>query len=133
MIRVLLAAATSLVAIPVSAQTLPEGGFGVSPAFSGQMRQPPGVHPRFNPNGTLRRGDGHHRRHRHHDRFDGAVFAGPWGYYDTDINASWEADSFNDWWHDRPDRAYPRWVRDGRHDEGCDPERMWWSGSGWHC
>lgn len=42
----------------------------------------------------------------------------------------WSADSGNDWWNDRPERAFPRWVR---HNQNCSPDRMWWSGSGWHC
>jgi hypothetical protein len=58
------------------------------------------------------------------------VFADSWGYPDPDFNRSWDADSYNDWWHDRPDRAFPRWVQ---HNEGCPADRMWWSGSGWHC
>jgi len=58
------------------------------------------------------------------------VFADSWGYYDPDFNRSWDSDSYNDWWHDRPDRAFPRWVQ---HNEACAPDRMWWSGSGWHC
>jgi len=66
-------------------------------------------------------------RPRHH-RGDG--FGGVWGYYEADVNRSWEADSFNDWWHDRPDRAFPRWVKT---NGGCAPDRMWWSGSGWRC
>lgn len=40
----------------------------------------------------------------------------------------WRPDSFNDWWHDRPDRSMPRWVRN---NQNC--ERMWWSGGGWRC
>lgn len=60
---------------------------------------------------------------------DCAVFAG-FGYFDQDINRSWDSDSFNDWWNDRPDRAYPRWIY---HNQNCTPDRTWWSGSGWHC
>ena len=67
-----------------------------------------------------------HRHHRGDDNFDGFG----WGYYDADINRSWDPDSFNDWWHDRPDRAFPRWVRN---NAGCDEDRMWSSGSGWRC
>ena len=63
------------------------------------------------------------------------------GYYDTYVdgdwamanNRSWESDSFNDWWHDRPDRAYPRWVQEQQRSDTCDESRMWWSGSGWRC
>jgi|SRR3954451_2548327 hypothetical protein len=51
---------------------------------------------------------------------------GEWAAYN---NRSWAPDSYNDWWHDRPDRAYPRWIQ---HNENCSPDRMWWSGS-WHC
>jgi hypothetical protein len=78
-----------------------------------------------------------HREHqdgeRHHRRFDNSAFlAGPWVPEGWAVynNRSWDPDSYNDWWHDRPDRAYPRWVQ---HNENCTPDRMWWSGSGWHC
>lgn len=43
-------------------------------------------------------------------------------------DSMWRPGSFNDWWHDRPDRSMPRWVR---HNQNC--ERMWWSGGGWRC
>ena len=70
------------------------------------------------------------RRRRHRD-FDDGVFVGGWAYGpDLVNNRSWEADSFNGWWHDRPDRAYPRWVRSNR---DCAPERMWWGGGVWRC
>ena len=63
----------------------------------------------------------------------GTAFA--WGY---DLQSSyddrdWASDSGNSWWHDRPDRAYPRWVQEQRHAGSCEPDRMWWSGTGWHC
>ena len=51
-------------------------------------------------------------------------WGGEWALYN---NRSFESDSYNDWWHDRPDRSYPRWVATG----GCD--RLWWSGGGWRC
>jgi hypothetical protein len=62
----------------------------------------------------------------------GYVYPYPADYYDSnyDIDRSWNSDSFNDWWHDRPDRAYPRWVW---HNRNCTEERMWWSGAGWRC
>lgn len=44
-------------------------------------------------------------------------------------DTTWRADSFNDWWHDRPDRSFPRWV--GATNGSC--ERQWWSDAGWHC
>jgi hypothetical protein len=59
-----------------------------------------------------------------------AAFAGGFGYFDQDIIRCWDPDCFNDWWNVRPDRAYPRWIF---HNQNCTPDRMWWSGSGWHC
>ncbi len=74
--------------------------------------------------------DGDRRHHRRDRRSDDAVIGswvdgGEWALYN---NRSWESDSYNDWWHDRPDRAFPRWVQN---NQGC--ERMWWSGGGWRC
>lgn len=78
--------------------------------------------------------DGRDGRHRHGRRnialSECAAFPVGLGYFDQDINRSWDSDSFNDWWNDRPDRAYPRWIY---HNQNCTPDRMWWSGSGWHC
>jgi hypothetical protein len=85
------------------------------------------------------RGDGRHgsdgrdtRDHRRDGR--GSVFVGPWGWgpdtWALYNNRSWESNSYNDWWHDRPDRAYPRWVQQ---NQNCTADRMWWSGTGWHC
>lgn len=54
----------------------------------------------------------------------GGWYGGEWALYN---NRTFEPDSYNDWWHDRPDRAYPRWVTNGR----CD--RLYWSGGGWRC
>jgi hypothetical protein len=76
---------------------------------------------------------------RHHGRRDRGVVecssglwvnGGEWALYN---NRAFDSDSYNDWWHDRPDRAYPRWVQEQRGSSGCDPDRMWYSGSGWHC
>ena len=71
--------------------------------------------------------DGRHDRRG--ARCDGIVvldvYGGEWALYN---NRTWQSDSYNDWWHDRPDRAFPRWVQ---HNENC--ARMWWSGGGWRC
>lgn len=83
----------------------------------------------------------HHRRHdgrtvfadasRDRGRFgnNGAVIAdwdgGQWALYN---NQSWQADSYNDWWHDRPDRAFPRWMT---HNQDCS--RQWYSGDTLRC
>lgn len=50
--------------------------------------------------------------------------------YDRDYqgDTAWRANSYNDWWHDRPDRAFPRWMQN---NQNC--ERLWWSGGGWRC
>ncbi|MFL6728848.1 MAG: hypothetical protein ACJ8EZ_02835 [Sphingomicrobium sp.] len=75
--------------------------------------------------------DRHHRRH-HGDRRDRVDVIGGWGWSDGDWayynNRTWDSDSYNDWWHDRPDRSFPRWMQ---HNQNC--ERMWWSGGGWRC
>jgi hypothetical protein len=80
--------------------------------------------------------------HRSHDSFDGFVRDQPrlrgrspdgaWGYYygDYDANRGFDPEKWNDWWHDRPDRSFPRWVQS---NQNCSADRMWWSGSGWHC
>jgi hypothetical protein len=132
--RVALAVTAALAAIsispaPVSAQQFTGQGFP-SVGFTGN-------HHRAFPRAVApdRRGfdcdsrDGRHERRRRSDCGDTFFpwYGGEWALYN---NRSWDSDSYNDWWHDRPDRAYPRWVR---HNQGCDPERMWWSGEGWHC
>jgi hypothetical protein len=52
-------------------------------------------------------------------------YGGEWALYN---NRTFAPDSSNDWWHDRPDRAYPRWITQ---NQGC--ERMWFSGNVLHC
>lgn len=48
-------------------------------------------------------------------------YGGEWAEYN---NRGWAPDSYNEWWHDRPDRAYPAWMR--RNQDGPRP---WYSGS----
>jgi len=102
-----------------------------SPAAAEDWSGPPpsGFH-----HGDRHDGDGrdgrHHRRHGSSSGFFVEYDAGAWARYN---NRGWDSDSYNDWWHDRPDRAYPRWVQDQRRSGTCDEDRMWWSGSGWHC
>ena len=77
---------------------------------------------------SVHRGGGGHDgdfRHRHRHRGLGAVVL-----YDRDYqgDSAWRAESFNDWWHERPHRSLPRWMSI---NSNC--ERMWWSGGGWRC
>ena len=71
-----------------------------------------------------RRHDRDHRRDRHRG-FGDAVFI-----YDRDWqgDTAWRANSYNDWWHERPWRSYPRWVRSNQ-----DCERVWQGGGAWRC
>jgi hypothetical protein len=129
MTRSLLIAAAALAAFIVPSQASALGNNAVS-----SVTVHSGSH-----GGFPRARDGNHfgnlgcdsQRGRHGRGGSGCtVFADGWGYYDPDFNRSWDSDSYNDWWHDRPDRAFPRWVQ---HNEGCEPDRLWWSGNGWHC
>jgi len=79
---------------------------------------------------TVHRGTGHgdFRRgfHRRDPRqTDGFVY---WGDREYQGDTLWRSDSFNDWWHDRPDRSMPRWLAN---NENC--QRLWWSGGNWRC
>jgi hypothetical protein len=115
--KVLLAAAASLLAIaaPAAAEVGSSRGFPV--AQSGQIAGSPAF--RGCSGGRHHRGGG----------CDGAavldVYGGDWAYAN---NRSFNSDSYNDWWHDRPDRAFPRWMQN---NQNCD--RVWWSGGGWRC
>ena len=107
----LAASAAAILAAPAAAENSDHMAFVAKPATS--------FHGGFG-GGRNDRGFG---RHRGGD--DGAVL-----YYDRDYqgDTAWRSDSFNDWWHDRPDRAYPRWMMS---NQNCD--RMWWSGGAFHC
>ena len=116
--NVLLAAAAAAVflpSVPASAKVAIHSG---RPAFASEGTAAHG-------SGANGHGDWSGHR-RHHSRDDG--FAGAW-YYDSNYDPyrSWEPDSYNDWWHDRPDRAYPRWMSNNQ-----DCKRLW-SGGGWRC
>lgn len=54
----------------------------------------------------------------------GMGYGGQWALYN---NRTFEPDSYNDWWHERPWRAYPRWMG----SNSCD--RQWWGGGAWRC
>jgi len=110
------AAAIALPATPAGAQSFVDTGVSVDPEASVKVH----------------RGGGWNRHERRRNRgFEGPIVVGN-GWYGDDWavnnNRSWNSDSFNDWWHDRPDRAYPRWMLNNQ-----DCQRMWWSGGGWRC
>jgi hypothetical protein len=78
------------------------------------------------------RGDFRHDGDRRHRRGGGCRtdvvmdwYGGEWALYN---NRSWEPDSYNDWWHDRPERAYPRWMTRNQ-----DCARRWYSGDALTC
>src|ERR1051325_1807809 len=115
---------------PAQGQSLSGGGFPASSGF-GNIRfstPPVEVGPgRYLPVGGCR---GEHCRHIHvGDGVANASFGfgyGAGGYYDYgdyDANRSFDPDKWNDWWHDRPARAYPRWMSRNR-----DCARPWYSG-----
>lgn len=53
------------------------------------------------------------------------LYAGAWA---DSNNRSWEATSYNDWWHEEPWRAYPAWMRNNR-----DCARQWYAGDTLRC
>jgi hypothetical protein len=65
------------------------------------------------------------RNFRRHINNDGSVLI-----YDRDYqgDSAWRSDSFNDWWHDNPQRAYPHWMVG---NQNC--ERQWYQGSVLRC
>ena len=125
------AAAVAAIAFP-TAPSLAEpssaayAGFGTSQAF--EAIPPVRIH---RGNRNVRHDNGDHRRHRR-DRGDTIVVGdgfgwndGQWALYN---NRTFESDSYNDWWHDQPWRAYPRWMSQNL---GCD--RSWYSGDVLRC
>jgi hypothetical protein len=112
--RLLLAAAASAAILTpaISAQAQPFTGSSFTTDSGSQVQQG-----RHGPG----RGDGN-RHHRRHDRTDAVIGWGwdvDWAYYN---NRAFQPDSYNGWWHDRPDRAYPHWMQT---NQNCD--RMWYS------
>jgi len=122
------AAVAALVAIspapsPAQGQSVSAASFSASSAFGDiRFRSPP-------PNGGITSGIARgHRRHIH-VRDDGAIggfgyaYSGYSDYGDYDGNRSFDPDKWNDWWHERPERAFPRWMSRNR-----DCARRWYSG-----
>ena len=100
---------------PVQAQSFGTGSFAVSPG-AGQVS----TWSRTGPHDGMRV-----RVHRGDHRGEAAVYAslGYNDYGDFDGNRGFDPDKWNDWWHDRPDRAYPHWLT-----RNSDCARRWYSG-----
>lgn len=134
--RVLLVAAGSLAAIMVTAA--PAGarsvGIGIPNAKTPDAIGVPNVDFGVRIHRDRFRHDRCDGRRDCRDRGDRFVDGGgsTYAYLDLqyDPNRSFDPDLWNDWWHERPWRAYPRWVWN---NDNCEPDRMWWSGSGWRC
>lgn len=124
-------AATVAISLPASGQAqfasngIPDAKSSVGnlpPSFAQPVDQSFG---RCSARGVFRQNgvDRHVRRGRDFSRC-GTVFmdwnGGEWALYN---NRSWEPGSYNDWWHDRPDRAFPRWM-----SRNQDCARPWYSG-----
>lgn len=53
------------------------------------------------------------------------VNGGEWARHN---NPAFQSSGYNDWWHDRPDRAYPAWMRN---NQNC--QRQWYAGNMLRC
>lgn len=109
--RLLIAAAASIAALtalatPAAAQGTSAQGFS---AGNGS---------------TIRFVDGDPRNDPRRRR-GGDLFIGEWPQQG---DTAWRPGSYNDWWHEQPERSYPAWMR---RNQGC--QRLWWSGGGWTC
>jgi len=133
---VLLVAAT-FAAIGIAAPAAASAGFSASSGTRNIRFTTPPIE--IGPGRYLPGQNRGHRRHIHVDDELLAAGGGGWGYgsgggyYDAgdyDANRSFSPDKWNDWWHERPQRAFPRWVW---RNQNCTEDRMWWSGSGWRC
>ena len=118
--RLLLAAAAlAAIAVPAAAAAPDRSGSGFTSFANGAVQIHRGGDFRRDDRGDFRRDD------RRHDRHRGDVFF-PYREYQGD--SLWRPESFNDWWHERPNRAYPAWIM---RNQNC--EREYWSGGGWRC
>ena len=132
------AAALIVSAAPASAQTFGGAGFTSAGAFAttgsggttegirNATSSGSGVTVHRDYSGDRGRDGGNHQRRNRDRGFGGSYYSDLRDGYD--INRGWASDSYNDWWHDRPDRAYPAWMSRNRN---C--ERKYWSGGDWRC
>jgi hypothetical protein len=123
-----LLAAVATSAAPAGAQGWTSAGISSGSAFAGSSS---GVTPRREGSGhAIGTFDGgrHDRRDRRRNRDrDGGIVFGDWDR-DYQGDTLWRPNSFNDWWHERPNRSFPRWMK---HNQNC--ERQWWGGGTWRC
>ena len=118
---VLLAIASLAIAAPVPAAAQSATALQFS-ARSGSGHHGGG----FGNHGGFDRRDGRRHDGRRNRGGDSVVYYDDYREYQGDT--AWKSDSFNDWWHDRPDRAYPRWVGN---NQNC--ERKWFAGDTLRC
>ena len=111
---------SALIAAAVPAAAQAQQFDSSSRELTGRVARPPS-------DGDFCRGDFRGDRDRRHHRGGGCrsdvvldSYGGEWALYN---NRSWEPESYNDWWHERPERAYPRWMTRNQ-----DCARRWYSG-----
>ena len=112
-------------AAPLAAIAAPAAPASAQPASDPGVASGPGA------SVAVHRGNGERHDRRAHRRFPTTLVVGNVGWngdWALNNNRSWEPDSFNDWWHERPSRAYPRWFQN---NGNCD--RLWWGGGVWRC
>jgi hypothetical protein len=99
----------------VGRPTAPADRSAASPAVRGDMCR------------DSRRNEGERRGGRDVCRSDVVLdwYGGEWALYN---NRSWAPDSYNDWWHDNPRRAYPAWMQRNQ-----DCARKWYAGDTLSC
>lgn len=94
-------------------------------ALDSRVTTQPHVHPPFYMDSRTK-GPGHDQRVHVHGGYPvgyGYAGYGYGDYSDFDGNRSFDPDTWNDWWHERPERAYPRWL-----SRNQDCARRWYSG-----
>ena len=103
---------------PAQGQSVLAAGFTASAANRSASSSGGGLSGRFAER-SLRNCVGHCRHIRVGDGF---AYSGYNDYGDYDANRSFDPDRWNDWWHERPERAFPRWM-----SRNQDCARPWFS------
>ena len=116
-----LAAASIFVAVSLPAQTRHSNPLRPPGKSQSHISPMPQVHHDFH--SASRPKDPNQGRLRGHGYADFATGYGYAGYSDFDGNRSFDPDKWNDWWHERPERAFPRWLARNQ-----DCARPWYRG-----